>query len=99
MERAVDQEIKRRERDVDMCNRWNEAYIRFNWRVDPCHFKGGEDYLDFFNRVIEPPDVKTFEDRFRATIDGNGSFYDWKNGLKHIPKIHSSSGKLTGVSR
>jgi hypothetical protein len=74
-----------RERDVDMCNRWNEAYIRFDWRVDLRHFKGAEDYLGFFNPVIEPVDVKTFEDRFRATIYGNGSFVIagevcfWKN--------------------
>jgi hypothetical protein len=68
-----------------MCNRWNEAYIRFNWGVDLRHFNGAGDYLDFFNRVIEPQDMITFEDRFRETIDGNGSFVIagevcfWKN--------------------
>lgn len=68
-----------------MCDRWNEARTGFNWKVDLGHFKRGADYPGFFNRIIEPRDVKTFEDRFRTAIDGDGSFVIagevcfWKN--------------------
>jgi len=68
-----------------MFNSWNEARKKFSWRVDLRHFKGAADYPGFFNRVIEPPDVKAFEDRFRVAIDGNHSFVIagevcfWKN--------------------
>jgi hypothetical protein len=68
-----------------MPNGWNEAYRSYSWKVDLRHFQKAVDYPGFFNRIIEPGDVKAFEDRFRAAINDDGSFVIagevcfWKN--------------------
>jgi len=58
-----------------MCNNWDKAYSKYRWRVDLEHFSKAADYPGYFNRVIiTPADVMTFENKFRTTVDGNGSF-------------------------
>ena len=57
-----------------MCNNWNKAYSRYNWEVNLKYFKDAANYPGYFNRVITPADVATFENKFRAAINGNGSF-------------------------
>ena len=68
-----------------MGNNWYEAYRKYSWTVDLRHFSGAADYPDYFNQVITPTRVVTFESKFRTAIDVNGAFQIagevcfWKN--------------------
>lgn len=57
-----------------MCDSWKEAYKKYSWTVPLGHFDKSADYPNFFNHIIRPTDVITFEDKFRTAIDNSGSF-------------------------
>jgi hypothetical protein len=57
-----------------MCKSWDNAHRMYDWTANLSRFGGAAYYPGYFNRVIEPNDVKAFEERFRAAIDGTGSF-------------------------
>lgn len=56
------------------CDKWYEAYNKYNWTVDLSHFNNAGVYPGHFNRVIKSHTTRTFEDEFRRAIDCNGSF-------------------------
>jgi hypothetical protein len=57
-----------------MCKTWIDAHKKYDWTVDLTKFNGSVEYPGHFNRVVTPADVVAFEDKFRAMIEGTGSF-------------------------
>ena len=57
-----------------MFNSWDKTYRMYSWTVDLSHFGKTADYPGYFNRVITPADIVTFENKFRTAIDDIGSF-------------------------
>lgn len=57
-----------------MFENWEKAYGMFNWTVDLCRFRWAADYPGYFNRVVSPAELLTFESNFRTAIDDSGPF-------------------------
>jgi len=57
-----------------MCKTWIDAYEKYSWTVNLTKFKDSVEYPNYFNCVITQANVVAFEDKFRAMIDGAGSF-------------------------
>jgi hypothetical protein len=55
------------------CSDWIEALSSFNWKIDLRTFTEAPNYPAHFDRVIGPDDLEDFEDRFRGTVEKDGS--------------------------
>jgi HEPN domain-containing protein len=57
---------------VNIYEAWKTARYQFSWKADLRKFKDAPKYPGFFDRIVEPDQVKQFEDTLRAALVSDG---------------------------